>query len=641
MNLITIKEPFTEAEESEFFGVRLYLRDLRGIHGLALIRESASSKLRLYQIWKSEKSRFHKIGINAIVQRTMPEGARTIFRFLSCSNLVLSWVAAKFRGSLTHEQQAELIQQGRNFLSQGKLEEASDNFELCLKKAPLNEDAALWLTRVLLIQGEYLAAQKILFRALAWHSKSLKLHQQLASLLLTTGSFWEAEAEYRRLQRLPNATYANLALADLYFGDAKYEEALNQYKHVLEIDPTNISAIVGIDSINEKSELPIVNSCDTGKAILIIDYMLPVTGRSAGGSRLFEMIKIVRSMGYHVTLIARNGEYQSRAKMQLQEMGVETYATDPAQLVAWNYKTKAEPIPFGKLFKKNQYILGILCRYELATHYLPVLRQHAPDLPIAIDTVDVHFSREEKKNVLYARDLSESKNQKEEELSVYAKADYLIAVSKADAEVLKQYFPSKPITIIPLIYSSETQRFSFNDRKDLLFVGNFVHPPNSDALIQYCSQILPGLRKRLPNVKTYIVGANSLPLLEDFASDDVIITGFVPGIKYFLDRCRLNVAPLRYGAGSNGKILESLAAGLPVITTPVGVEGIADERGMIIAANADEFVDGIVRLYNNEALWKSFSEAGQALIRNRFAPEVVKETILQFLEPASQKEIIS
>ena len=76
-------------------------------------------------------------------------------------------------------------------------------------------------------------------------------------------------------------------------------------------------------------------------------------------------------------------------------------------------------------------------------------------------------------------------------------------------------------------------RVSFNDRKDLLFVGNFVHPPNSDALIQYCSRILPLLRKKLPNIKTYIVGANSLPLLEDFANDDVIITGFIPDLKHF------------------------------------------------------------------------------------------------------------
>jgi glycosyltransferase involved in cell wall biosynthesis len=132
-----------------------------------------------------------------------------------------------------------------------------------------------------------------------------------------------------------------------------------------------------------------------------------------------------------------------------------------------------------------------------------------------------------------------------------------------------------------------------------------------------------------------------LPLLEDFANDDVIITGFIPELKHFLDRCRLNVAPLRYGAGTNGKILESLAAGLPVITTPVGVQGISDERGMIVAADPEEFVDGIVRLYNDETLWNSLSESGRALIKSRFASEVVKEPILEFMEPASRKEIMN
>lgn len=588
-----------------------------------------------------EKSRFRKIGINAVVQRTMPEGARAIFRFLSCSHLALNSVIAKISGSLTDQQQAELIKEGRNFLLLGKLQEATHIFERCLKKAPLNEDAALWLTRALLIQGEYLQAQKILFRSLAWHTTSQKLHHQLASLLLATGSFWEAESQYHKLENSPDAIPANLALADLSFGNAKYDEARNHYKRVLEKDPSNISAVVGIDCIGHQPETSFVNSYENGKAVLIIDYFLPVSGRSAGSSRLFEIVKIIREAGYHVTLIAQNGEYQKRAQVQLEEMGVETYATDPEQLVAWNYKTKAQPIPFAEQFKKNRYILGILCRFQIASHYMSVLREYAPDLPIAVDTVDVHFSREEKKSVLYWQNPSDAKALKEEELSVYSKADFLITVSKADADILAQHFPSKRIGIIPLIYTPEPQRSSFNDRKDLLFVGNFVHPPNSDALIQYCAHILPLLRDKLPNVKTYVVGANSLPLLEGFANDDLIITGFVPDIKYFLDRCRVNVAPLRYGAGANGKILESLATGLPVITTPVGVEGIADERGMIVAGSPQEFVDGVVTVYNDEQLWNSMSNSGRALIKDRFAPDVVKKDIIEFLEPTALREIIS
>jgi glycosyltransferase involved in cell wall biosynthesis len=153
--------------------------------------------------------------------------------------------------------------------------------------------------------------------------------------------------------------------------------------------------------------------------------------------------------------------------------------------------------------------------------------------------------------------------------------------------------------------------------------------------------MLPLLRNKLPEVKTFVVGANSLPLLEDFANNDVIITGFVPDIKYFLDRCRVNVAPLRYGAGTNGKILESLAAGLPVITTPVGVEGIADDRGMIVAATPEEFVDAVVKAYNDEGLWNSMSNSGRDLVKDRFAPDIVKKDIIDFLEPSSLREIMS
>lgn len=601
-----------------------------------------------------------------------------MFRFLTRTWLAILWARTKlpFVESLTPATQAGLLKEGRDQLVQGRIEEAARIFESCLKKAPLNEEAALWLTRTRLIQGDYLEAQRILFRALAWHSQSSRLHHQLAGLLLATGSFWDAETEYRKLVETSptGSTQALLALADLSVGDARYEDAFAFYKRVLKHDSFNIPALLGTvecagfvesasdlvaeikskhagnrlldiafqtEPVSQKefqasNDIPVKNH-RPANAVLIIDYYLPATDRSAGSSRLFEIIKLIRNAGYHVTLIARNGEYQKRTKLQLEDMGIETYATDPERLIAWSYRSKAEPIQFSQLFKKNHYVLGIVSRHELAGVYLPLLRKHAPGLPVAIDTVDVHFRREEKKGVLYGRDRLFAQTSKKEELLVYGKADSLITVSEAEAEILRKHFPSKRILVIPLIYRAHLQRFPFGDRKDLLFVGNFVHPPNSDAFIDYCARILPLLKRKLSNVKTYVVGANSLPLLEDFASEDIIITGYVPSLKPFLNTCRVNVAPLRYGAGTNGKILESLAAGLPVITSPVGAEGIADERGLIIAEEPEEFVDGIVRLYNNEELWNSMRDNGQALIENRFTPRVVREKIAELLSLPDEK----
>ena len=213
------------------------------------------------------------------------------------------------------------------------------------------------------------------------------------------------------------------------------------------------------------------------------------------------------------------------------------------------------------------------------------------------------------------------------ELEIYSRADCLIAVSDPDAEVLKKHFSQKKVSTLPLIYPINRSSVPFSARKDLLFVGNFVHPPNSDAVVHFNGRILPLLRKKLPGVKTYIVGSNSIPLLEGFASDDLILTGYVPSMQPFLDSCRVNIAPLRYGAGMNGKVLESMAAGLPVVATPVVAAGIASEvGGMLIAEDPEEFVDAIVRLYNDEQLWNSIRDQAYDLVQSRFTPQVIVRT---------------
>ena len=150
--------------------------------------------MKNFRLLLAEKSNISKIGLYAIVQRTMPETARSISRRLMRLHLGVLSYASRF-----HQTGSATIEQGCSYLRQGLIEQASSEFRTLLKKHPINEDAALWLTRTLLIQGNYLEAQKILFRAIAWHSDSIPLRRQLAGLLFSTGSYWEAEAEFKRL----------------------------------------------------------------------------------------------------------------------------------------------------------------------------------------------------------------------------------------------------------------------------------------------------------------------------------------------------------------------------------------------------------------------------------------------------------
>ncbi|HSE43407.1 MAG TPA: glycosyltransferase [Acidobacteriota bacterium] len=565
----------------------------------------------------------------------------------------------------------ERMEQGKIYLRDGRIDEAAKEFRTLLAKSPIDDKAALWLTRALLIEGNYLEAQKTLFRALAWHSKSIPLREQLAGLLHTTGSYWDAETEYKKLSNEgPSDQFTvYLGLASLKYRDARYDDAFEYYQRALNIDPQNIGALLGvigcaqhvqaaknfIEQLQEKNlKDHIVSSAlknnPTARlkpapansknaediAVLFIDHFLPCKGGSAGSTHHFEIIKLLRESGVQVTVIARNGEYQTEGKQQLEAIGVETFATDPERLLAWNYNSTAERIDFDELFKKRRYVLAILARHNIGAVYMNVLKKHLPELAIAILTADLQFMREEKKQALYGSDPLVSEI-RAAELQSYDLADCLIAVSDPDEEILRKHFPSKEIFTIPLIYEINTSPVEFGFRKDLLFVGNFVHPPNADGVVHYSGHILPSLRNRLPGVKTYVVGAHSIPLLQSFACDDLIITGYVPSIEPFLAACKINIAPLRYGSGMNGKVVESMAAGLPVITTPAVAEAIGNDSGLIVAEDDEEFAEKIIQLYQSEELWRTARDQACNTIKNKFSPEVIKKRIDELLGWASHQ----
>jgi glycosyltransferase involved in cell wall biosynthesis len=619
------------------------------------------TKLRLL---RNEKSNFIKIGLYAVIQRTMPETSRAIFRFLMWIHL---GILSSFQKSIPVSEQNRILEEGCANLRQGRIEEAKEHFRSLLKKSQVHEEAALWLTRTLLIQGNYLEAQKVLFRAMAWHRNSIPLRRSLAGLLHTTGSLWEAEREYKKLvnQSHTESVQTFLGLAALAFGDARYDEAFDWYAKAYKEDPQNLAATLGViecsklkdptNRIVDEFTNHVVSAAlrnnsviqnvsvarSSGKhkdaSVLVIDHFLPSTGSSAGSIHLYEIIKLFREAGCHVTVIGRNGEYQRRSKLELDALGAETYATDPDRLMAWNYKTKSDAIDFRQLFSKRQYVLAFLTRYHIADVYMDLLRKNVPGLPIAIDSEDVHFVREKRKELLYGSSNLDASALRAKELEVYNQADCLIAVSDPDAKVLKENFPGKKICTLPLIYETNQSTVPFRERKDLLFVGNFVHPPNSDAVVHYSGRILPYLKTKLPDVKTYVVGANSIPLLESFADANLILTGFVPTVQPFLDSCRVSVVPLRYGAGMNGKVLESMTAGVPVVTTPLVAEAIADDKGMMVAEDPEDFANAVAHLYHDEQLWNSIREQAYNTIQKRFTPAVVAKEIDELLAWAVQR----
>ncbi len=171
--------------------------------------------------------------------------------------------------------------------------------------------------------------------------------------------------------------------------------------------------------------------------------------------------------------------------------------------------------------------------------------------------------------------------------------------------------------------SGHTLRITENTEREsarLLFVGNYEYPPNIDAALRLGRDILPQVRQSLPDTKLWLVGNAPPPELLALGSDYVEVTGRVPDVRPYLAGATAFVCPLTLGAGIKNKLLEALAMGIPVVATPISVDGIAVQNGRdALIADIDGIADSVLRLLRDGDLQKTLSANGRMLIEERYS----------------------
>lgn len=365
--------------------------------------------------------------------------------------------------------------------------------------------------------------------------------------------------------------------------------------------------------------------------ILIVDPFLPMFDRASGSLRLFQMIRLLRQAGHHVTFISRNGNGQGVYARLLEKMGVEVYATDPQMMRRLGYLTEGREVNLEELLRTRHYHHAVLSFYDIAIQYLPPIRKFSADTKIFIDTVDIHFLREARMAALEHNKSLEKKAQatKKAELDIYRQADAIITVTENDWQAVSDFLPNLPHVVIPNIHEVLPAPESFSVRQGLLFVGNFNHTPNGDAIRYFVQEIFPEVKKLVPGVTLTVVGNNPPEELRDLSNETIQVTGYVSSTLPYLQKARVAVVPLRYGAGMKGKVGESLSHGLPVVSTSIGAEGMGLTHGenILIADTPGEFARQIGDLYLNQTLWEKLSAQGQNKVRELWSPQKVSETL--------------
>jgi glycosyltransferase involved in cell wall biosynthesis len=348
--------------------------------------------------------------------------------------------------------------------------------------------------------------------------------------------------------------------------------------------------------------------------ILVFDERVPSPDRDAGSLRMFMILRTL-AKSYHVIFVPFNRPQSLDYERALWKEGIET----------------ADAPDYRRLLKNKNVTTAIVSRPSMGEVFIHRIRRLNPRIKIVFDMVDTHFLRFQREYEISGdrAALAEATRYRKIEKELAQTSDLVWCASGEDKQVMQREAPNTRIEVVPTIHELRERGKPFDERADLLFIGNLAHRPNDDAVLFFMQEVYPWLRELLPNVRLDIIGDNPSAAIAAYDSDDVSVRGYVPDVEPYLRSARVFVAPLRFGAGIKGKVGEAMGHGIPVVTTSIGAEGfgLTNEVDVMIADDPAAFAAAVEQLYSQRELWERVAQNSRLRIEKHFTPEVIAETI--------------
>ncbi|SEJ06297.1 glycosyltransferase [Frateuria terrea] len=358
--------------------------------------------------------------------------------------------------------------------------------------------------------------------------------------------------------------------------------------------------------------------------VLVVDGTMPDPARDSGSMRLCGILRLLDAQGWSTCFFPDDRRAGSLDMLALGELGCETLAGPESEdLPQWLAR-------FGR-----QLHAVILCRHTVAGQYAGLVRRHAPQARLIFDTVDLHFLREQRAaevagNHALSRQAAASQRS---EMALIEQSDVTVVVSAHEQVLLSRMVPGARVELLSNIHEVHASTRTHAERRDLVFIGGWQHPPNADAIRWIAGAILPRLRQALPGLRVHLLGDMPDNARAELARPGLEIHGRVAQLDPWLDGCLASLAPLRFGAGVKGKINMAMSHGLPVIGTTIAVEGmqLTDGSDVLVADDPDAYADAVLRLVRDAALWQRLSERGVENVRRHFSAEAAAATLERML----------
>jgi glycosyltransferase involved in cell wall biosynthesis len=295
---------------------------------------------------------------------------------------------------------------------------------------------------------------------------------------------------------------------------------------------------------------------------------------------------------------------------------------------------------FGTYLRKRDFHVAVFVQHFIYNRYAPYFRTLLPECRLVFDALDLeHVRCEREAEILNTKDAHDNAARvKREEIGALRDADAVWTVTEVEKQNVLGFVPNKHVDVIPTIHEAGHDLPGFDAREAIVFLGNYQHRPNVDAIHYFMREIFPSVTQSLPDVPFLIAGSYPDESLFPYEKQwpDVHVTGYVEDHRALLKSCRVGIAPLRYGAGMKGKIGEYLGCGLPCVSTSIGSEGmgLTNEREVLVADDPQDFASCITQLYSDPDLWQRVACAGAAYI-NTFSFAAVAPRVEAAIQAAS------
>ncbi len=362
--------------------------------------------------------------------------------------------------------------------------------------------------------------------------------------------------------------------------------------------------------------------------VLVCDHQVPARDRDSGGLRMTWIIRLLVQAGCAVSLLPLNGAAAEPYTGEFQQLGVEVLHG----LRDWRQLLRS---------RAGVYDVALLSRPSVAHPLLDEVRASSPGTFIVYDTVDLHHVREARRLKLEGGEPdSDFVEVRGTERLLVRRSDLVATVSAEEAKVVQAFVPGTATVVLPNVHEPVEGRLpGFDERSDLLFIGSYLHPPNIDAMLWFAEEVLPLVRARVPAHLT-ILGQEPPDEVRRLGGPDVTVTGYVPDVDAYFRRARVFVAPLRYGAGVKGKVGQAMTYGLPVVTTPIGAEGmgIVDGIHALVREDPKAFAEAVVDLLTSNQLWSRISEGAGELVQ-QYSPDAMTARLRDMLKLAGAPDL--